>query len=221
MSSQTPNKKYKKQNKMKKRQKRSLGIYGLVSYDRVLQPLNNNNQVYKFAQWIQDSTIAQAALTPSFLVFNFQLAQLDQYTSYTAVFDQYRITKASVQFRPMYTAQPLTTTLTTFVPLIYTVVDYDDNNSPGTIAVMREYQNCNIHEYETFTHEFVPHMALAAYSGAFSSYANRAKQWIDCASATVQHYGLKCGVTPGFSGQTNLQIWNVSARLEVEFRNVR
>lgn len=193
----------------------------LVHYDRVLQPRNYAGQIYRVCQWASETTVSQAAVSPSFAAFNFQLSTMPQHATFSSLFDQYRITRVSIQFRPMFTAMPLQPSLTVSVPLIYTVVDYDDSSTPTAIADLREYQNCNVHEYESFTHEFTPHIAMAAYSsGGFTSYANQTMQWLDIASPSVQHYGLKLGITAGFSGQI-LQIWNVSMRLEFEFRNIR
>ncbi len=207
-----------KQKKVKQGKPKRRLLHGeLVLYDRVLQPADDSKS-YKFSQWVFNITATQTALTNAVGAFSYSLSNLDQYTSFTGLFDQYRITKISIQFRPMFTN--FTPSSSTLVPLIYTACDFDDDNNP-TISGIKEYQNCQVHEYETFTHVFTPHAAIAAYSGSFTSYANMAKPWIDVASPNVKHFGLKYAIEAGISGQTQLQSWNISSRLEVEFKHVR
>ena len=113
---------------------------------------------------------------------------------------------------------PLQTTNGNFTPLTYVYVDYDDANTPVSVAAARERQNCIVAPfYKEFSISLVPRFATAAYSGAFTSYEN-SKGWIDCGSTNVVHYGVKYvmdqAVGTVYSG------WNVSMRYFVSFRNV-
>jgi len=183
---------------------------------------SSENKVFTIVQTTNDYTLAQAAITPSFLSFNFSLDQLPQYTSWTAVFDQYKFDQVQVIIRPMYNAVGLASLSTVRVPQLFTVIDYDDNATPSTLAQLQEYSNCKIAVQETTCCTFAPHMAVAAYSGsAFTDFANLAPSWIDAASPDVKHYGVKMGCDPGVSGQTLLQAWNVSVRYQISFRNIR
>jgi hypothetical protein len=185
-----------------------------------------NNRIYRFAQYLPEATIAQTAISNSYYAGNSlavltpSLTQLDQASSFQALFDQYRITTVTIQFRPLYPRQSFVPG-TDIPPLIYTVVDYDDGVLPTSPAQLREYQCCAIHETDAFVVMFQPHCALAAYSGTFTSYANVKSPWIDCASSAVPHYGLKLCVLAGLAGQVHLQAWYLSVKLDVEFRNVR
>jgi len=60
-------------------------------------------------------------------------------------------------------------------------------------------------------------MAVAAYAGSFTSYANMEPQWIDCASPSVQHYGFKCAVNPTGVAMT----FDLIGKIWVQFRNSR
>jgi len=180
------------------------------------------NTTYTIVQNTADYTLSQTAITPAFLSFNFSLDQLAQYTSFTTLFDQYRFEEVQVIIRPMYNAIGLSNISTTRVPMLYTVIDYDDNATPGSLAVLQEYSNCAISEFETTVATFQPHIALAAYDGSvFTSFANQTNQWIDAAYPAVKHYGVKMGCDPGISGQTNLQCWNIAVRYRLSFKNIR
>jgi hypothetical protein len=194
--------------------------------DHVLQPRPSNGNVHTFTQWLGETTVAQTATTPSYSATFNAFSQLDQYATFAALFDQYRITRVDLEFRPAYTANSLSLSFggatPAVCPLIYVVVDYDDATTPASLAAFRQYENCQVHQYESFTISYVPHAAVCAYaSGTFTSYANVTSPWIDCSSIGVQHYGWKTGITAGLAGAIDLQYWNVSQRLTIQFRNVR
>jgi len=198
----------------------------IKSYDHaglVPQLRTNESQVYQISQTVDTTyTLTQAAITPQFLGFNFSLDQLAQYTSWTSVFDQYRIDKVQVTIRPQYNAVGLFVPASVKIPLLYSVIDYDDNTAASSLSTLKEYSNCNISMYETVVATFQPHLAMAAYDGSvFTSYANIAGQWIDAASPTVKHYGMKLGVEGGQSGQTGLQTYDITIKYLISFRNVR
>jgi len=183
-----------------------------------------NRTTYRYIQTAPRQLIAQTGTTDALGTMSFKLNDLSQSNTLIALYDQYRIVKIESTFRPKYTANSMAQTLVASVaiPEIYTVVDLDDANNPAALSDLQEYQNCRVHQYENFHIVFTPHLAMAAYAaGAFTSYANRAKQWIDCASNTVVHYGIKYGINAGSVGQTQLQIWDVTHRYFLEFRNVR
>jgi len=146
---------------------------------------------------------------------------LDQAASWGAIFDQYRIDRVDHVFRPLFAAQNFSSGAGDLPPSIYTVIDYDDNVT-ANIASLRQYTSLAIHEFETFRVSYRPHIALAAYSGAFTSYANVVAGWIDLGSQGVGHFGCKVAVGAGSGvGQTNLQKWRIDTTLTISLRNVR
>ncbi len=146
-------------------------------------------------------TLTCASGAPGVNVFTaglaFTLADLGGYTEFTALFDQYRLERVRVRLVPM--ANMNNTTLPgTVTPgvggFITGVIDLDDAGAPtaGGPGVLLQYesaQSCSALEECVFVLQ--PHVAVAAYaSGVFTSYANE-RPWIDAASATVEHYGVK------------------------------
>jgi hypothetical protein len=209
-----------KKNKGKKNKSREhIKLYMSPSTLPLIRTLEN--QVFTIVQTTAEYSLIQQPIVPTFLAFNFSLDQLPQYTSFTTLFDQYKFSEVQVIIRPQYNANPMQVSGTNKVPLLYTVIDYDDNATPSTIAQLEEYGNCQISEYETVSARFTPHMAIAAYDGSvFTSFANKTADWIDAAYPAVKHYGVKMGCGPGFTGQTLLQAYDVSVRYKIQFRNL-
>jgi len=163
---------------------------------------------------------AQAAATTNNTTY-FQLSNLDNSSSFENVWDQYRIDAIRMTCKPQQNAIGLTTNSTTSLVPLYCVIDYDNTSNLGTAAAAREYDNVIVLEPgESFTRVFQPRIALSAYSGAFTSFANMAPQWIDCASPSVQHYGIKILVPGVTAAQTMLQSWDITYEYYISFRSV-
>lgn len=189
------------------------------SNERIID--NSDRRIYAFEQVIAPFAINQVAISPTLGSFFFTLSLLDQASTFTSLFDQYKIAKIQIDFWPMYRANSVALHAD-LIPLIYTAVDYDDATAPVSLTDIRQYQNVTMHDdSEKFSVTFVPHVAVSSYSGAFGSFNNVTSPWIDAGSPSVQHYGLKYAVSGGASGQTNLQAWNVTFKMWVQFKNVR
>jgi len=143
---------------------------------------------------------ATAGNTDSFGSYTFTLNSLPNYTEFTTLFDQYRITNIRAMWMPNVrtnTPSSASSTLLGTVPPLITVVDYDDNTAVDYLALM-QYSNAKVHEgFSPFSMSFRPNASLAAYSGAFTSYAAASRnQWYDVASPSIQFYGLKWASFP-------------------------
>jgi hypothetical protein len=150
------------------------------------------------------------------------LADLDNSTSFGYLWDQYRIDAIVCTIRPQNFAVGLFTNSTTSLSDFYSVIDYDDATALGSTTAAREYDNCmTLTPGESGMRVFTPRMALAAYAGAFTSYANSEPMWIDMVSGNVQHYGLKIVIPQGTAAQTQLQVWELTFEYYVSFRSVR
>lgn len=170
---------------------------------------------------VQSAQITQSATVDVKGAVAFVLSDLDDYSAYTSVFDQYRIDAVSVTFHANNNAIGLVTNSTTTLSPLYVAIDYDNNTTPGSVTTLREYDNCMVvAPGESAQRTFRPHTAVAAYAGAFTSYANQSTQWIDCASPSVSHFGYKYAVPVGTAGQVLLQSWIVERTYWVSFRRV-
>jgi len=135
-----------------------------------------------------DSSVGQSSSAITYNARNFTFAQIGDYTNLAAVFDQYKILAVEVLYQPRNNFENAAVNLGRF----HTVLDYDDSTVLTSVSQATNYENCITGQnYQAQRRCLRPRIAVAAYSGSFTSYANMADQWIDVASASVQHYGVK------------------------------
>jgi len=174
------------------------------------------NAEFRVVQTVESLAYATASnAVATFTTLTFSVGALDQITPLTALFDQYRIELVEVWLTPRMTAA---NGIALNFGQFHSVIDFDDNNSLTTVPQALDYENCVfgagcVGHYR----RWVPHIAMAAYSGAFTSFANVTSPWIDAASSAVQHYGLKTAWTVC----DGAYIYDIQYRLHTVWRNVR
>jgi hypothetical protein len=137
--------------------------------------------------WLTTSTSLN-----TFATKQFSLPDLGGSSSFLTVFDQYRFDQIEIWLEPQ------SGTGVGGYPIIASCVDLDDANVPTTFNSVADHQVSLVGEGQAGRyHKWKPHMAVAAYSGAFTSYANEPANWIDSASTAVQHYGFKVAALNG------------------------
>ncbi len=137
----------------------------------------------------------------------------------TGFWDQYRFDAIRFTVSPANNAIGLFTNSTSSVVPLTWVIDYDDANGLGSLSAGQAYSTClTLNPGESAERTFRPRMAVAAYSGAFTSYANVEPMWIDAASNAVQHYGCKFWIPQATAGQTQLQTWTYTVEAFVTMR---
>lgn len=193
----------------------------------VPRPLRIANAVHTFHR--QTAPVSNAiydAATDYHVGLGVSLSGLPSYDEFTKLFDQYRITKWDIFFSFDRSGSECGDAGTQRgLPYLTVVRDFDDANVLTSLAAYAQYDPCYVKRLDQPLIKFsqVPHIAMAAYSGTFSGYANRQKQWIDVGSADVIHYGYKYAVTPPSYGTAThligyLRVWH---RITVECRQVR
>lgn len=173
-------------------------------------------RTFQFANFHMDHTTGLATSVG----YSFKLNDLPNYTEFTALFDQYKITGIKIRLIPEQNQQALGVGVFN-IPPIYTVIDYDDDTALTAITDAMQYQNCKIHTTisgSQIVRFFRPHIAVAAYSGTFTSYMNKSMQWIDSASPDTRHYGFKIIVAAITTLDTT---FSVVATYYLKMRNVR
>lgn len=158
--------------------------------------------------WITTSTSAEVVGA-----WAFTLTSASDYASFAAVFDQYMIEMAEVWIEPRTLAGGLANT-----GRFVTAIDFDDQNAPAGTSELLDYNNACVTTGGLGRYmRFVPHVAPALYNGAFTSFGNESNKWIDSASATVQHFGVKIAST----ATTSAFVYDMRYRLHFAFRNSR
>jgi hypothetical protein len=162
---------------------------------------------------LNQALITSSLTTSQFASLVFTLANnIPDYAS--MAFDQYRLAMVEVDILPS-ASQNLAAAATLTAGTYVSAIDYDDATNATSIQQLLDYDNAVLHRsYERSLRTFVPRAAVAAYSGAFSSFANVAGLWYDKAFPNVQYYGLKLGM-PSSSTST---VFDVAVRTLVEFR---
>jgi len=175
----------------------------------------SSDQIFKVNVGIAKGTITSSVLASSFVALNFLATDYDDFANMSTVFDQYRIAMIEVFLVPNLST---TISVSQDTGLFASVLDYDDFNPLTTYQQALDYENVLFGSgIEGHYRRFIPHIAIAAYSGTFVSFANETAPWIDMASGTVQHYGLKTAWTVTDSAY----VYRVQCRYHFEFRNVR
>ena len=193
----------------------------------VPRPLRIANAVHTFhRETVPVANIIENASSDYHVGLGVSLSGLPNYDEFTKLFDQYRITRWEIFFSFDRNGSECGDSGTQRgLPYLTVVRDFDDANVLTTLAAYSQYDPC----YHTrldkplIKYSIVPHIAMAAYSGAFTSYANRQLQWIDVGSADVIHYGYKYAVTPPVYGDAThtiglLRVWH---RITIQCRQVR
>lgn len=215
----------------KRKSRRTPQRYNMRSI-RLLQRYSSG-KVYNFKQTVDGvnipnigtRTITQGSGLQHFGIY-FTLADLPQASSFTTLFDQYKINKITIKFIPMTMVNGFERSDVASVTnpgMMGTVIDFDDANTLSNINAYEEYQNFRYQSavsMKTHSRTFRPHIAMAAYQGTFAGFTNVPSKWIDCANATVQHYGVKFYMDVYASANT-AQAYQVFATYYLSFKNVR
>lgn len=179
----------------------------------IQRPSPLDHQYVKMAKIVELSNIVSSTTAPVFRSLFFKFSDISDSTELGGIFDQYKFGKVSIRVVPNIKESISST------PILgrnYSVIDFDDANAFTSITDPLDYSNCRVHEpIDTMQVELVPHFAYSAFAtGVFSSFANSAPRWIDCASPDVQHYGVKYAI-----GNTTTSItYTITCRYEIYLR---
>lgn len=175
-------------------------------------------RTYQFARKINLVQVSTDGTNNLYYARSWALSDLPNYTEFTALYDQYRIDCVKVSVTPAFQRPLLGSGSSGFNGIVYHFVDFDDDASPTTEDDFTQRSNVRTASgCQPFGVALEPRVALAAYSGAFTSYAN-ARPWVDVASTGVRWYGWKMGVI-GPVGE--VQTYNISFEVVVSFRSPR
>jgi len=148
--------------------------------------LVNRDKVHTFVRTSNRTTITASTTIDQSGSYTVSLGDFPSISDFTNLFDEYRIVQLTFEFFPI--------AITTPIQPIYTAIDPDDSSTPGSADTLRQFDTCRIVQgNHYFERTFTPMVSSALYSGTFTSFGNMSpyKVWIDNASTSVQHYGLK------------------------------
>jgi len=171
---------------------------------------------YDVVQTLAPGTFTAATSTPVFYAYNLTLQNIPNYTGFAGVFDQYRIMGWEFIIEP---EQSSVTSSTQNAGYLHSVIDYDDSTVLSSLGAAEEYDNCiTTRGIDRHRRCFKPRIAMAAYGGSFTQFANNSgDEWIDVASTGVQYYGIKIACAQVSATLT----FNTMQRAWLQFRCTR
>ncbi len=170
------------------------------------------NQQLFWGRWIVSTSFTLSAVAETDRGFAFHLNDFGNYTRYTGLFDQYAIVCIVATFGATYNSVNAGSAA---IPRMYSVIDHDDAAPTAISAITLNPSVKSTHVYRRQTRMIYPRAATAAYSGAFTSFANQ-RVWVDSGSPSVEHYGLKISSEIDASAS----VIDVDFTYYVVFRNV-
>lgn len=161
--------------------------------------------------------------------YSFQLSDLPSYTEFTTLFDQYKFIGVKIKMLPVNTQvsiipqqSPVTAYGAIGVPMMCTVIDYDDASALSAKNDYLQYQNCQMFQcVKQHNRYFQPRLAMSNYTGSFGGYSNLRPQWIDCNTNNTQHYGFKVFMEQAGANMNGEAVYEIYATYYLKFRNVR
>jgi len=161
-------------------------------------------------------TFTSSNSVPTATSYVIRLVDFDNAANIVKVFDQFKVNMVEIVFTQRF----MSNSSSTDPGRIASVVDLDNSTALGTFNAALDYPGCQVSEFGNnlieHNHTFVPHVAVAAYNGGFSSYMNVTAPWIDSVSTDVIHYGVKAVATVSAPAA----VCDVRVRAWFQFRNV-
>ncbi len=171
--------------------------------------------------------LVQNSATTVFFALAFQLSDLPQSGTFSAMFDRYRFERVKVHFKARNNAVFIANTASPngAVPTGYVVVDRDDSTALTSTSDALQYDNAeSFSGTEDFTVEIVPSITPAVFaSGAFSGYGTTPSNsmWLDIANTSIPQYGVKGHVAPLTATTSSSWVWDITAEYIVSFAKTR
>lgn len=170
--------------------------------------------------------LVQNSATPVFVAIAFNLSDIAQYSSFSNLFDQYRIDKVVLRFYTRNTAISVfnVSGANAGVPMGYVTLDLDDSSAPTSVDQLRQYDKCvSFTGATSFDITLTPRPTAALFAGgAFSGYSTPdVEPWIDVANTAVSHYGIKMAIGALTATTTSAWVWDIEAHYWLSFRNTR
>jgi len=147
---------------------------------------------------------------------------LDNISTLSSLYDQYRIVKMEYLIFPQINANstgPEISSGSINCFGFYTVVDYDDGNNPASLSVLRQYQTCEVHNpWKVIKRTVSPCVNIVTASSGIEA---KRSPWLDAATTAVNHYGLKIGCNANANTAAVQQAFSIHCRVFTQWRNIR
>jgi hypothetical protein len=161
----------------------------------------------------------------------FKFSNCLDFSSWTTLFDQYRINKVVVEFIPVQTQAMVkqfddTTTVgagVNLIPRFTSCIDLDDSVNPTDFNVVFQRPNSRtVPATEKVTYTFTPtRLGMVYRSSSQTGYVidSDTRKFVDCAQNDVPHYGIKYVITP--TSPANAFQYRIETKYYISLKNRR
>lgn len=178
--------------------------------------------------WLTGPNNTSSAGADGGFTYHFILSDLPQASSYSALFDSYRVNKVIFKAIPNVSLTSAPTSAgqsTKEVQFLNSCLDYDDSTALTTLNQCLEYETfMQTPMYKPHVRTFVPAVSQQVYktSGTTIGFQQRRKQWVDIAYTDVEHYGIKAYIPANPTQADNIQgSWKVYVTVYFSCKQVR
>lgn len=174
-------------------------------------------------------TIANDTTAETRGALTFKLSECNYFTRFTAIYDQYRIDKVIVTFRPamgQVVNKPYDDTTTGVLanacPRFVTAIDFDDNSTPSSLdELMSRSGSRTTLATKQQVRAFKPKRLIQVFrtlttTGYMPDATNR---FLDCAQTDIPHYGLKYALDT--CSPIRAYIYEVDVKYHITFKGLR
>ncbi len=182
-------------------------------------------RLFKYKHSFVWQVITNAASANTYGNIQHTLADITNYSTYTTMFDSYRIAAVKIRFLPVGVEEVVnlpSNATPALAPLIYTVIDYDDGNTPSSINSLINYSTLRMNSMgKGFTRYYKPRIpgCIANSSGTIVAGSTIRPPWLDCAQPSIAHYGLKFAME--FASGGGQFGYKVISTYYLQFKSVR
>lgn len=186
-------------------------------------------QIYPYKQHAQLANMVVNSGVTEFFQYSFHLSDLPQAATFTELYDQYRILAVKITFFPEFNVFFQVATGNSFVmPILYTVIDYDTEAIPTSLAQLYDYTNLKKRFFKSpVTRYFKPQAGYstgaingASVSATIGGNVSR-KQWFNTNQPGVAYVGIRGSIDCATLTQLPPSTIRVVADYYIQFRNVR
>lgn len=194
---------------------RSVNVHNFVRWNKQLDPAEDPLQL--------SCNFGSSGVSPQSHVF--RLNEVANFAEFTALYDQYMITKVVVYFD--YTPDVLnglgSNMTESYFPRLWVKRDYDDSSTPTLLELLQSNQTkCLRFSSNRLTRSISIRPAMASEvfrSSTTTAYVQQRRKWLDSAYPDVPHFALKM-VAQGLPS-TNLGAFTIRLKYYLRFKNVR
>lgn len=204
------------------------GRRGRFRKNRIYHPMrraSNNMHTYRQQFDLTAQTVTAGITYTS--GFAFTIGDITQATTFSNLYDQYRLLGVKLVFYPQFTsynAGTSTTAQAVAVPEIYTVIDFD-SSTPIGIPQLSQYKTLRRQFFNRpHTRYFrpLPMVAVTNATGVTAGSANISnKIWMDFADTGIPYYGLLVAISTVNPAQNPAQTIRICATYYFQCKSVK